>query len=224
MLNIPLKRFTSSIIKKQIMGITGLLLCGFLVTHLAGNCLIYVGAQAFNTYAHTLITNPFIYVAEAILALIFFTHIGLAICLTWENKSARPQNYCKKARTGRGSTFASSTMLITGLIILAFLIFHIWHFKFGPYYPVNYGDGEMRDLYLLLMEYFQNPLAVTWYIVAMLALGLHLSHGFWSAFQSLGFNHPKYNNFLHLKAKAFAAIIALGFAALPLYCYIQGDR
>ena len=145
------KRLSSSIVKKQIMGLTGLLLCGFLISHLIGNCLIYLGPEAFNTYAHTLITNPLIYVAEAALLAIFLTHIGLAIKLTIENKQARPQGYYLKVPTGRGSTIASSTMPINGMLTLVFLVFHIWLFKFGRHYSVTYQGVEMRDLYHLLL-------------------------------------------------------------------------
>lgn len=223
-----LKRFltviTSSIMKKQAMGISGLLLCGFLVTHLAGNCLIYAGPEAFNTYGHLLVTNPAIYLAEAILALIFLTHIGLAAKLTIENKIARPNNYYMRQATGRGSTLASSTMPITGLLILAFLILHIIQFKFGPYYEVTHDGVVMRDLYRLLIEYFSSPIAVAWYVFCMLALGLHLSHGFWSAFQSIGFNHPKYMPALQIAAKIFGVLITIGYSALPIYCYLQGAK
>lgn len=212
----------SSIMKKQMMGVTGLMLCGFLVTHLAGNSLIYVSPEAFNTYAHKLVTNPAIYVAEAILALIFLSHIFMGIRLTIENKKARPVSYAMKVPTGRGATIASSTMPYTGMIILIFLILHIWQFKFGPYYSVTYGDTEMRDLYRLLIEYFRNPLAVVWYIFAMVALGIHVSHGFWSAFQSLGFEHPKYTPCIKTFSKIFAVVIALGFMSFPIYCYLQG--
>lgn len=223
-----LKRFltvmTSSVMKKQAMGITGLLLCGFLISHLAGNCLIYVGPEAFNTYAHKLVTNPLIYVAEAVLALIFLSHIGLAAKLTIENKIARPTNYYMKQPTGRGSTLASSTMPITGLIILVFLVLHIIQFKFGPYYEATYEGVVMRDLYRLLIEYFSSPIAVVWYIFCMAALGLHVSHGFWSAFQSIGFNHPKYTPVLKVLAKFYAFFVFVGFSALPIYCYMQGAK
>lgn len=128
------KYFGSSIVKKQIMGVTGLMLCGFLLTHMAGNFLIFVGPDAFNLYAHKLTSNPLIYVAEAILAGIFLTHIGLAIKLTIENKQARPDSYFVKVKTGRGATFASSTMPLTGLLILVFLVWHIVNLKFGPWY------------------------------------------------------------------------------------------
>mgnify|MGYP000719426843 CR=1 FL=1 len=161
---------SSSVMKKQVMGVTGLLLCGFLISHLAGNCLIYVGSDVFNTYAYTLISNPLIYVAEAILAAIFFTHLGLALKLTMENKAARPQRYYIQQNTGRGATFASSTMPYTGLIVLTFMILHLLHFKFGPVYMTNVDGVEMRDLYKTVIMYFQSPLNVAWYIFAMIAL------------------------------------------------------
>lgn len=214
----------SSIMKKQIMGVTGLLLCGFLASHLAGNLLIYVGDRAFNSYGHALITNPLIYLAEAILLAIFVTHLALAIRLTIENKRARPVAYAVKKPTGRGSTFASSTMPYTGLIILVFLVFHILHFKFGPVYKMTYDGVEMRDLYRLIIEYFRQPLAVVWYIFGMVSVGLHVSHGLWSAFQSLGVNHPKYNKYIKIISKIYAVIITLGYSSLPIYCFLQGGR
>ena len=217
-----MKHLSSSVVKKQIMGVSGLMLCGFLVSHLIGNCLIYVGPEAFNSYAHALITNPLIYVAEAILAAIFLTHIFLAIALTIENNQARPEKYFIKHRSGRGATFASSTMPYTGIIVLIFMVLHILNFKFGPIYMATYDGVEMRDLHKLMIEYFADPLHVGWYIFAMIALGIHLSHGFWSAFQSIGFNHPKYNCGLKLISKCFALFITLGFSALPIWCFLQG--
>ena len=216
--------YSVSIIKKQVMAVTGLLLCGFLVSHLAGNCLIYIGPKAFNTYAHVLITHPLIYVAEVILGLIFIGHVTLAVWVELENYYARPVKYHMKKHTGRGSTFASSTMKYTGLIILVFLIIHIKSFKFGTYYSATYDGVEMRDLYKLLLEYFSDPINVLWYIFSMLALGLHVSHGFWSAFQTLGVNHPRYNHPLRCFSFFFAVAISLGYIALPIYCYLQGAR
>ena len=214
----------SSVMKKQVMGITGLMLCGFLLSHLAGNCLIYVGSDAFNKYAHALITNPLIYVAEVILASIFLTHIGLALKLTIENKAARPQNYYIKQKTGRGATFASSTMPYTGIIILVFLVFHLINFKFGPVYTATVGGIEMRDLYKTVVEYFLSPVNVAWYIFCMIALGIHVSHGFWSAFQSIGFNHPKYNCLIKFASKAFGVLVTIGYSALPIFCHLQGVK
>ncbi len=218
------KVITSSIVKKQMMGITGLLLCGFLLTHMLGNCLMYLGPETFNSYAHALISNKLIYLAEAGLILIFFCHLALAIRLTVENSMARPIKYFMKQSTGRGATFASSTMPYTGFIILVFIVLHLINFKYGPQYLVSYNGVEMRDIYRVMIEHFSSPLNVLWYIIAMLALGIHLSHGFWSAFQSLGFNHPKYNCCLKATSKAYALFITLGFSAMPIYCFLQGGQ
>lgn len=215
--------FFASISKKQVMGITGLFLCLFLVIHLAGNLLIIIDADAFNQYAHTLATNPFLPVAQLGLALLFITHILLAIWLTIENKKARPERYFMKVKTGRGSTFASSTMPYTGFITLIFLAIHLYNFKFGPLYMTTIEGVEMKDVYRTVVEYFASPFAVLWYLIAMISLGIHLSHGVWSAFQSLGLYHPLYTRYLQNFALAFAIFITVGFSSLPIYCYlIQG--
>jgi len=214
----------SSIIKKQTMGVAGLLLCGFITMHFLGNLLIFVGPEAFNLYAHTLTSNPLIYAAEAGLLAIFLVHIGVGVKLTIENNNARPQKYYMKQPTGRGANFSSSTMPYTGIIILIFVILHILGLKFGTYYETSYDGVKMRDLYRLVIEYFRQPSAVLGYVVAMLSLGIHLRHGFWSAFQSLGFNHPKYNNLLILISKAFAFIMAIGFSSLPIFCFYKGGN
>jgi len=212
----------SSIVKKQIMGVTGLLLCGFLVSHLITNSLIFIDPNLFNMAGHALVTNPLIYLAEAILASIFLVHMFLAAKLTIENSKARPQKYYMKKRTGRGATFASATMPYTGLIILVFLVLHLINFKFGPVYEVMVDGVAMRDLARLEMEHFAKPYNVAWYVFAVAALGIHVSHGFWSAFQSLGFNHPKYNGAIKCVAKLFGIAMFVGYAALPIFCYLQG--
>jgi len=212
----------SSVIKKQVMGVTGLMLCGFLISHLLGNTLIFVGSDAFNKYAHALITNPLIYGAEAILASVFLTHIGLAIKLTIENKAARPQGYYLRQTTGKGATFASSTMPYTGMIILVFLIRHLIDFKFGPVYTTMVHGVEMRDMYRTVIEFFASPLNVAWYVFVMIVLGLHVSHGFWSAFQSIGINHPKYNGLIRFTSKLFAVVVTIGYSSLAIYCHLQG--
>lgn len=212
----------SSVIKKQILATTGLMLSGFLLMHLIGNCLIYVGAGTFNTYAHKLTTNPLIIPMEIALALLFLSHIVLAIRLQIENKLARPQPYYMKVHTGAGATFASSTMPYTGIIILVFLVTHLIHFKFGPHFDTMVDGVPMRDLYKTVILYFQSPISVIWYLFCMVALGLHLSHGVWSALQSFGIYHPKWNCTFKIFSKCFAVIIAIGFAALPIYCSMQG--
>lgn len=212
----------SSVVKKQLVGVTGLLLCGFLVTHLAGNFLLLVGPEAFNKYGHALTSNPLIYVAEAGLLALFLGHMGMAIRVTLQNKSARPEGYYMKTPTGRGSTFASSSMPYTGIILLAFIIFHLQGLKFGEVYNVTYDGVVMRDLYRLTFEKFSTLPYVGFYVLSMFAMAVHLSHGFWSAFQSVGFFHTRYTPTLKKSAIAFALVVGGGFSFLPIYCFLTG--
>lgn len=215
----------SSIVKKQIMGFTGLFWCIFLLGHLVGNALMFVGPEAFNTYAYTLTSNKaFFYTAEVLLLFFFLTHMGMAIRLTIENKKARPESYYMKQATGRGSTFASSTMPYTGMIILVFVITHLLHFRFGPVYMITHSGVEMRDVYRVLIEYFSSPAAIAWYIFCIAAVGVHTSHGLWSAFQSIGFSHPRYTPMVNCVSKIYGAVVFLAFSALPIFCYLQGGN
>ena len=217
--------FLSSVVKKQIMGITGLLLCGFVLAHFLGNLTLFIGPDAFNKYGHTLTSNPIIYFAEAGLLAIFLSHIVMAIKLIIENKAARPIPYAiSRKHSGRGATFASSTMPISGILTLVFLVVHIWGIKFGTYYETEIGGVVMRDLYKTTIEYFQDPLHVLFYVIAVISLGIHVSHGFWSAFQSLGLNHPKYMPKLKCASWAFGLLVGGGFSALAVFCYFQGVR
>jgi succinate dehydrogenase / fumarate reductase cytochrome b subunit len=213
--------FTSSIGKKQIMAITGFGLIGFTLSHLAGNFLLFLGADAFNQYAHALTSNPLIYVAEAGLIGMFLLHITLAVILKTENSQARPVKYYNKTRTGRGETFASMTMPYTGAILLVFLILHLLNFKFGTQYQTVVGGVEMRDLYKTVVEYFANPLYVLWYCFAMISLGLHTSHGFQSVFQTWGFNHKKYTPSVQGISLLYGLFVAIGFSSLAIFCHFQ---
>ncbi|MBC7540430.1 MAG: succinate dehydrogenase cytochrome b subunit [Bacteriovorax sp.] len=214
----------SSIGKKQIMGATGLLLCGFLVTHFVGNCTLFLGPAAFNKYSHALTSNPLIYLAEAALLGLFLAHILMAIKLVIENKKARPVEYHTYIKSGRGGTFASKTMPYTGIIALVFLVIHILGLKFGTQYSTTIDGIEMRDIYKTTIEYFQDPLHIVFYIISMIALGIHTSHGFWSAFQSLGLSHPKYMPKIQLASKLFGLFVVIGFSSLPIFCYLQGGH
>lgn len=214
----------NSVTKKQIMGISGLLLCGFVLSHMLGNFLLFVSPDAFNKYSYTLTSNPLIYLAELILGLIFLSHIFMAVKLVLENKKARPVEYHSRTKSGRGSTFASSTMPISGAITLLFLVLHIINLKFGTHYDIEVGGIIMRDMYRTTVEYFQDPLHVLFYIVCVSTLGVHVSHGFWSAFQSLGLNHPKYMPKIKFASFAFGIIVAVGFSSFPIFCYLQGVK
>lgn len=215
---------SSSIGKKNLMGLTGLALCGFLVSHLLGNLLILCSAETFNNYGHALITNPLIIPAELGLLAVFLMHIGLGMRLAMENKLARPKGYHLKVRTGRGESLASATMPLTGLIILVFLVLHLLHFKWGTNYSVTYGGVEMRDLHRLVMELFSSPGYVAWYVFCMIVLGFHVSHGLPSAFQSLGLNHPRYFPPLKCLGKLFGLAMTVGYSVIPIWCYLQGGN
>lgn len=214
----------SSIGQKQIMAVSGLLLCGFLVTHMLGNFTMFIGADAFNKYSHALTSNPLIYFAEAGLAALFIGHIAMAFKVIIANKKARPTPYYSYQKSGRGGTFASATMAYSGVIALVFLVLHILGLKFGTQYTTVIGGVEMRDIYKTTVEYFQDLLHVIGYIVAIIALGVHTSHGFWSAFQSLGFNHPKYMPKIELLSTLFGFFIAIGFSSFPIFCFYQGGH
>lgn len=214
----------SSIGQKQIMAVTGLLLCGFLVTHMLGNFTMFIGPDAFNKYSHALTSNPLIYLAEVALASLFVAHIAMAFRVIIANKKARPTKYYAYQKSGRGGTFASSTMAYSGVIALVFLVFHILGLKFGTHYSTVIGGVEMRDIYKTTVEYFQSSLHVVGYLIAIIALGVHTSHGFWSAFQSLGLNHPKYMPKIELLSTLFGFYIAIGFSAFPIFCYFQGGH
>jgi succinate dehydrogenase / fumarate reductase cytochrome b subunit len=214
----------SSVGKKQIMALTGLGLSLFTIAHLTGNFLLFVGPEAFNAYGYKLTSTPLIYVAEAGLLGMLLAHMGLAIRLTIENNAARPEKYFMKVKTGRGAGFASSTMIYTGFIIFLFIVTHLLHFKFGAYYEFELDGVAVRDLYRLVMEGFQNPLCVTWYIISMIAVGIHLSHGIQSTFQSFGVNHPKYTPIIKKIGCFLAFAIAIGFSSIPLWAYFQGVR
>ena len=220
------KALTSSVGKKFVMGITGLLLCGFLVTHLAGNLLLLVndGGASYNAYAHALHDNPkLIIVVEVMLALLFFTHIYLAIATTLENRSARgPVGYEEvnskiEKRTLDAKISPSNWMFVSGAVILGFVLLHLFDFTLEFRTDIDYEKTtevhgeEIKDAYSKAESILQTPVSIVVYAVGCLFLGLHLRHGFSSAFQSLGFNHPKWNPIIHYVGIAFAISIAAGF-------------
>lgn len=207
--------FGSSIGRKAVVALAGLLLCGFLVSHLAGNLLLLAGEGTFNTYAKALESNPLLPIAELILAGIFLAHILVSAKLTWENRRARPVGYVMKESKG-GRTAGSRTMALTGTLVLAFLIVHLKTFKF-----VDHSAG----MYRVVMDAFQNRAYALFYVVAMAGIGLHLSHGFQSAFQTFGVSHPRYKQYLKLAGWGFSLVVAGGFAALPLWAHFcMGGR
>ena len=203
---------TSSIGKKVQMAVTGLLLCGFLVAHLAGNLFLFKSRDAFNAYATGLEHNPLLPAAEIGLLVMFALHIVMAIWTRIDNKRARPQGY-ELYRSSGGRTWGSATMTYSALLLLAFLIVHLKSFRFSE---------EEGDLYTLVIRAFQNPWYSGFYVVAMGALALHLSHGFQAGFQTLGLNHPKFTPAVKCAGLAFALVVSIGFASIPLWVVCMG--
>lgn len=211
--------FSSSVGTKLLIGLTGLALFVYMVLHLAGNALIFAGVDIFNAYSHTLISNPLILPIEIGLLAVFLVHIYKAATMWTRNQAARPVGYLKKELAGHTSrkTLSSTTMIWSGLVILVFVIIHVKQFKFGSFYQVT--DSDVRDLARTEIEVFQNPAWVALYVVATLLVGLHLRHGFASAFQSLGLDHPLYTRRLTALGILFALLIGVGLASIPVWVY-----
>lgn len=207
----------SSVGRKALMALTGLFLFVFLIGHLAGNLTLFFDADgtAFNAYVEKIKSfGALVYVAEVGLAALFLAHIALGIRLTLQNREARRQKYVVRATHGR-ETPASGSMIVTGLVVGGFLIVHLFDFRFD--------DGFTEDPAALVKETLHGPLRALIYLLAMVALALHLSHGIRSAFQSLGASHPRWNVVLERTGTALAVLIGLGFAAFPVYFLFLWD-
>ena len=209
---------TSSIGKKVIVAITGLLLIGFIIAHLIGNLALFGGSEMINNYAsHLDHLEPLLWVARVILLIAVGLHIGTSVILARENRAARPVVY-KKYQTSK-TTLAARTMMLSGLLILAFLVYHLLHFTFRVTNPdiSHFIDSQgRRDVYaMVVLSFKQKPIAIS-YLVAMFFLAAHLSHGFSSVFQTLGFNNEAWQPRLKMLGHLFAALILLGYMSIPL--------
>ena len=209
----------SSIGKKQLMGLTGLALALFVLAHVAGNMLIFVGPEAYNHYSHLLVSSPLLYPFEAGLVAILLVHLALAIALTRQNRAARDTKYAVQSHGEKGTSLAKRTLFAQGAIILAFTILHLKTFKYGTPYAVEYDGVQMRDLFRLVVEVFHSPGDVAWYVGALFLLGVHLAHGGSSSFQSLGCHHPRYQPIVKKIGWLYAVAVAGGFIAQPIYVY-----
>jgi succinate dehydrogenase cytochrome b subunit len=216
------RAFSSSVGTKLLIGVTGLALFAYLILHLAGNALVFAGPDVFNEYSHRLISNPLIIPIEIGLLLIFVLHIYKAGRNWLHNHDARPVGYERKeyARHTSRKSFASSTMIVSGLIALLFVIVHVKQFKFGAWYQ-TVSDNPIRDLYRTEMEVFTQPAWVIFYMICTAIVGLHLRHGIASGFQSLGLDHPVYTKRLTLLGIVLAIAIGGGLALIPLLLFLQ---
>ncbi len=213
--------FSSSVGTKLLIGLTGLLLFLYLILHLAGNALIFAGPDIFNTYSHRLISNPLIVPIEIALLVVFLLHVYKAVTNYVANRRARPIGYDQKRFAGHTSrkSFASSTMIWSGLIVFLFIIVHVKQFKYGAWYQ-TVSDDPVRDLARTEYEVFAQPAWVAFYVIATLLVGLHLRHGISSGFQSIGFDHPVYTRRLTQWGVAFAILIGAGLAMIPIWVFL----
>jgi succinate dehydrogenase / fumarate reductase, cytochrome b subunit len=214
--------FSSTVAEKLLIALTGLALFVYLVVHLVGNSLLFLGPETFNGYAHVLMSNPLVVVIEVGLAAIFVLHVWKTVAMWWRNRGARPEPYYRKRWAGGPSrkSVASTTMIYTGTIVAIFVVLHVRAFKYGPAAEVA---GE-RDLYGLLVGFFRNPLNVAFYEVSLALLGFHLWHGLSSALESLGGDEPRVTPAVLLLGKAVAIVLAGGFVFIPLWVYFVGGR
>jgi succinate dehydrogenase / fumarate reductase cytochrome b subunit len=204
----------SSVGKKLLMALTGLSFCGFLAGHLAGNLTIYGGRDAFNSYAdHLHSLGPLLTLAEWGLLVFAIVHVCTGLILFFQNFKARTSRYVVNKKAG-GRTIGSATMPYTGILLLAFIIFHLINFHFV--------DKTNTTIYQIVTQAFENPLYVIIYILAMAVAALHVSHGFWSAFQTIGFNHEKYMPFIMALSIVFSLAVGFGFGIIPLYLSLAG--
>jgi len=218
--------FSSSVGTKIAIGLTGVLLFLYLLIHIAGNLIVFFGPSAFNTYAFTLESNPLLPLVELVLLSWFVIHIYKTVRMYVGNQNTRPVAYAKKKSAGHTTrkTFASSTMIVSGLWLLAFLVIHVKAFHDGWGNEYEWPAGG-RDLYRQEMETFHNPLMVAFYVISMVVVGSHLWHGISSAFQSLGGDNPTWTPRLLTAGKVFAVMLATGFIIIAVWVYVvQGGR
>lgn len=213
-----LRFYRSAVGKKYLMAITGIILFGFVLIHMIGNLKLYAGAEALDQYGvwlremgqPALPSGVALWIARIVLLAATIIHVVAATQLTLMNRRARPERY----RRGHyvQATYASRTMRWGGVIILLFVIYHLMHLTWGNVHP----DFQYGHPYHNLVVGFQNIWVSLFYIIANIALGFHLSHGLWSMFQSMGWNHPKFNSMRRYFARTFAVVVTLGNISFPI--------
>jgi len=217
--------FCSSLGKKYLMALTGIVLIGFVFVHMAGNLQVLLGQEKINAYAHALqsLPMPILWGSRLFLLVCVVIHAWTAIVLIRENRAARPQS--NDVEVTKRAGLSSLRMGLSGTILLFFIVFHLLHFTVRTVYP-EYNDmmtsvgapegEEVHDVYTMVLAGFQHTWVSVFYIVAMFLLCGHLSHGFSSVFQSLGIRSESWRVKIDLAAKAYAWVIFLGFSIIPI--------
>ncbi|OYZ17279.1 MAG: cytochrome B subunit [Bdellovibrio sp. 28-41-41] len=211
----------STVGKKYLMGLSGLVWAGFVFGHMAGNMTILISPDLYNAYGHAIVSNKILlYGTEIALVSALVAHVILAILLTKQNRESRGTRYAAKPNGEKAASFASEWMAIHGSIVLVFIISHLVTFKYGPVYETTVNGVVMRDLARLIYEVFSNPGAVGWYLVSLVLLGFHLTHGVRSIFQSFGLLHPAYQPAIKKAGVVYSIVVAGGFISQPLFVFL----
>ncbi|NOR49631.1 MAG: succinate dehydrogenase/fumarate reductase cytochrome b subunit [Desulfuromonadales bacterium] len=208
----------SSVGRKIIMAVTGFVLVAFVCVHLLGNSSVFIGADAINAYAQKLHSlGPFVWVFRLVMLAAFAIHIFFGIQLTLENKAATPEKnvQIKRLKTG----FGAETMIVSGLVMLAFVIYHLLHFTVrvtNPEIYVPLGDHGMVDVYVMMVQGFSSALPVIIYVVGLFFLFLHVGHGIQSLFQTLGLSNDKSLPFMEIVSKLVSVVLLVGYISIPM--------
>ena len=214
-LNRPVRFYEAAAGKKAVMAVTGVILFGYVLAHMLGNLQIFEGPDALNSYAHFLHSHEgALWVARSVLLLSVVLHIVASVQLWVLNNKARPVSYVRKADVP--TSYAARTMKWSGPIIAAFIIFHVLHLTTGDILPLQAAPADSPDAYDNVIMGFQHPAIAIFYIVAVLLLCMHLYHGLWSMFQSLGISHPRYTPGLKRFAAIFSIVVAIGYISIPI--------
>lgn len=221
-----LEMFSSTLGRKLVMALTGLFLITFLLVHLIGNLQLLKndGGHAFNVYAEFMSTNPLIQTISKVNFSLILIHVIWSAMLTAKNRKARgPVGY--QVSNSKSSIWSSRNMGILGTIILVFLVVHLKDFwgqmHYGGIATVDYDGKIVRDIYTVVAYWFDQGWYVGLYVFCMIGVAFHLWHGFISAFQTLGFNHLKYNGLISIVGKAFSIIIPALFALIPIWMFLS---
>lgn len=221
--------YRSTIGKKAIMAVTGLMLVGFVIVHMAGNLQMFGGPAKMNGYAAFLkSTGELLWLARGGLLVATILHVLMAVQLTRITRNARPVGY--QTRVPQVSTWASRSMRWGGFLLLVFIVFHVLHFTTGTVFPLaSAGDATERtfshtNVYGNVINAFRNPLVAAFYVVSMLFLMLHLFHGAWSSVRTLGLTKPSRNPLHRRVSTAIALLVWLGFTAIPVAVLLGAIR
>ncbi len=210
--------YSSSLGKKLTVGLTGALLCAYLVVHLAGNLLLFAddGGASFDAYAEFLPSLLIIRIIEIGLFAIFLLHIVTGTIFWLRNRKARPQGYAVNRRNENSDPF-SRMMFLTGSVVFIFLVVHLKTF----WVPARFQHDGHLSMYRIVVGAFSDPLYAGFYVVAMVLLAFHLRHGFQSALQTFGVRNSRYAGLIDLAGMLFWLLIPVGFATIPIFFYLN---